>query len=86
MKLLKINTKATGETILNKCKEKNMTVVDLCDTLGLNRTTPYMWRLGRCYPQITTLLNLSRVLECSVEDLLVTEEVESEDNVEVLDQ
>ena len=77
--MVRINAKATGEIILRKCKEHDMQVSDLCTILGLNRTTPYMWRLGRCYPQINTLLNISRVFDCRVEDLLATEEVESDE-------
>ena len=79
--MVKVNLEETGRNIMDRCKASGMTMTALTESLGLERTVPYMWRLGRCAPRLTTLVNVAHLLGCSVDELIVVEELD--DNAEI---
>jgi len=80
--MLKIDIKATGENIIKIAKSKNITHRIIADELGLNRTTPYQWERGRCLPEAETMLNISKMLDCPIEELLVYTEEDADEGAE----
>lgn len=56
------------QTIARRNKGLNMREVA---ELGLDHQTVMYWNQGRSYPRLPTLLQLCRLLECTVEDLIV---------------
>ena len=72
---VKINERATGLAIKQKCNEYGVTPKMLSEALDISVTAPYLWFSGKAMPKTEHLLVLSRMLDCSIEDLLVTDEV-----------
>lgn len=56
-----------------KRKERKMTQEELGKALGVARTTVTLWELGINKPRTDMLIKLSRVLNCSIEELLCSE-------------
>lgn len=46
-----------------------LTQKDLAKIIGVDRTTVGKWELGRSIPHVDKLLALSKILECSIEDI-----------------
>ena len=68
-----------GERIAALRRKENMTQADLADKLGISYQAVSSWERGATMPDISKLLELSRVLGTSVDALLggeVTEETE----------
>ena len=51
-------------------KAQHLTQQQLAEMLGVGRTTVTMWESGEIAPPTKYLLDLARILDCSVEDLL----------------
>ena len=49
---------------------KNMTQKELAQRLKISRTTVSMWESGESLPRADRLSELSRILDCGVEELL----------------
>ncbi len=58
---------------MNVIEEKRMrlglTQKDLAEMIGVDRTTVGKWELGRSIPRVEKLLALSKILNCSIEDV-----------------
>lgn len=58
---------------VNVIEEKRMrlglTQKDLAEMIGVDRTTVGKWELGRSIPRVEKLLALSKILNCSIEDV-----------------
>jgi transcriptional regulator with XRE-family HTH domain len=59
---------------MNKLKElrekQNLTQKELASKLSVGRTTVTLWERGKNKPRVTMLIKLSKVLHCSIDDLL----------------
>lgn len=51
-------------------ESKNMTQKQLAERIGISRTTVSMWETGATLPRGATLIKLSRILGCSLDDLV----------------
>ena len=56
-----------------KREERKMTQEELGKALGVGRTTVTLWELGINKPRTDRLIKLSKVLNCSIEELLCSE-------------
>jgi len=54
----------------------NMTQEDLAEALGVERSTVSMWEIGQSLPRVSMLPTLAKLLSCTIEELLVTDEAE----------
>lgn len=67
-----INVKATGERIRTLRKEKGIKVTELSEFMGFSEPQAvYKWQRGETLPSVDNLFALSRILETSIEDILV---------------
>ena len=46
-----------------------LTQRDLAEIIGVDRTTMGKWELGRTVPRVEKLLALTKILDCSIEDI-----------------
>lgn len=56
---------------------KRWTMRKLAEKLELDHQTVMYWNQGRSYPRLPTLVKMCRLLDCTMEDLLVPDEVEA---------
>jgi transcriptional regulator with XRE-family HTH domain len=79
-----MNTKKIGAFIAKKRHEKNMTQQDLAEKLLLTGKTISRWENGNYMPDLTILIELSNILETTVYELLLGEEISNkqQDNIE----
>ena len=63
-----IDMKKTGERIGCLRQEKGMTQITLAEALGITSQAISKWERELCYPDITILPDLARVLGCTVND------------------
>lgn len=59
-----------SEQIRKRRKAKGLTQSELATKLGVQTTTVSMWETGLRTPNIKTLMRLSEVLNCTLNDLL----------------
>ena len=70
----KVNMRATGLEIKQRCIRAGYEPKVLAERLDVALTTPYMWFNGEVMPKLNTLVSLAKLLNCTVDELLVTEE------------
>ena len=80
--MLRVDVKASCERIKNKCDEAKISARQLQEALSVEVTAPYVWLTGRGLPKLETLMNLCNLLQCSVDELIVTYEETFENNTE----
>ena len=78
--MLRVDVKSSCEKIKNKCDELKFSAKQLQEALNVEVTAPYVWLTGRGLPKLETLMNLCSLLQCSVEELIVTYESTLEEN------
>ena len=67
-----INVVATGARIKKLRKEKGIKVTELSEFMGFSEPQAvYKWQRGETLPSVDNLFALSRILETSIEDILV---------------
>lgn len=67
-----INVVATGARIKKLRKEKGIKVTELSEYMGFSEPQAvYKWQRGETLPSVDNLFALSRILETSIEDILV---------------
>lgn len=72
-----INLAQTGQSIERHRQEAGLSVRDLQNYFGFEYPQAiYKWQHGECLPTVDNLLALSRVLNVSMEDLLVVDDRE----------
>lgn len=49
---------------------KNMTQEDVAEKLNIARSTVAMWEKGEVRPRADTLLELAKLFDCTIEELL----------------
>ena len=70
-----------GLKIMKYRKEKNLTQDDLADKLFITRQALSKWELGLSIPSIDSLIELSKILDVSIDDLLFVKEDIDEENI-----
>ena len=69
---LSIQQKETGRQIKELLMENDYTVKDVQSAMGFeNPQAVYKWISGKCLPSLDNFLILSRLLNTSIEDILV---------------
>lgn len=72
-----IDVEASCKRLKELCTEKGYTALDLQKALGLeSRQSCYKWFSGKNIPSIDNLLIISRLLDVTLEDILVTKNVD----------
>lgn len=71
--MINIDFAKTGKHILNKCKDAGYSPKDISLLLNTTLSAPYYWFEGKSLPKLETLLNLAKLLNCSIDELLVIE-------------
>ena len=56
-------------------KQKGLTQQDLAEKLFVTRTAISKWELGKGYPNIESLKQISKLFEITVDELLSTDEI-----------
>lgn len=70
-----INLKATGANIKRLRKERGISVKQIVDFMGFTEpVSVYKWQRGDCLPTIDNLLALAKLINCSIEDILVEDD------------
>lgn len=71
----RINMRATGANIKRLRKEKGITVQQIADFMGFTEPVAvYKWQRGDSLPTTNNLLALSKLMNCSMEDILVEDD------------
>lgn len=73
-----MNPKETGEFIQKLRKEKKMTQQQLADMLKVTNKAVSKWETGKGYPDIDSMLGLSRVFDVSINELLSAKRIHSD--------
>lgn len=68
-----INKRKTGYRINELIAEKNRTVVEVARACDISVAAVYRWMEGICLPSIANLITIAKMLDKSVEELLVVE-------------
>ena len=55
-------------------KSLKMTQKQLAFVLGVTRTTVTMWETGKAYPAVETLIKLSEIFNCTIDELVKGEQ------------
>lgn len=69
-----MNQKQIGRFIAQKRKEKNLTQMQLAETLGVSNKTVSKWENGNCMPDYSIIKPLCKELEITVSELMDGEE------------
>ena len=59
-----------AERIKELQKKKNFTAKKIYSAEGLSKTSYYEWRRGQSLPTLENLVNLAKVLDCSIDEVL----------------
>lgn len=82
MKYPTINMRATGNNIRVLRKQKGITAQQIADFMGFSEPVAvYKWQRGDSLPTLDNLLALARLMECSMEDILVEDDEMSSFNL-----
>ncbi len=75
-----LDIKATGERINQLRKDNNLRVIDVAEYMGFESTQAvYKWQRGESLPTVDNLYALSRLLNTSVDDILIGEKERDDD-------
>lgn len=75
-----INMEKTGKNITHLRKEAGLRVRDIQDIMGFESPQAiYKWEAGYSMPKIDNFIILSKMLQVSINDILVTDEREIKD-------
>lgn len=80
--MIKVDVNASCELIKKRCEDAGLTAKQLQEYLGVTVTAPYMWLYGRGLPKLNTMLNLCELLHCTIMDLLVIQNDDSNQQAE----
>lgn len=71
----RINMRATGANIKKLRNERSLTVQQIADFMGFTEPVAvYKWQRGDSLPTTDNLLALSKLMNCSMEDILVEDD------------
>ena len=75
-----IDPQRTGQTIRKLIKERKLTVEQVRDRIELESVQAmYKWFRGECCPKIDNLLALSRLLNVSIDSMIVSRDEKLEE-------
>lgn len=77
----RVNEVATGLLIKQKCAEKGITPKQMSEAFNVSITVPYLWFTGRSMPKLDNLVGLSKMLDCTIEELLIAEEIDNGNSI-----
>lgn len=69
-----IDIEATGKEIKRRMHEKHMNVKQFADKCIVSEQAVYRWIQGKKLINTENLLNISKVLECKMDDLIKEQE------------
>lgn len=58
------------EKLIKIRKERNLSQESLAEKLGMSRQAISKWESGSSYPDMSTIIRLSKVLDCKIDDLI----------------
>ena len=70
-----------NETIRSRRKQLGLTQEEVASRLGVTATAVYKWEVGSCYPDITLLPALARLLGVDLNTLLCFQEDLSDEEI-----
>ncbi|MFB5250890.1 MULTISPECIES: helix-turn-helix transcriptional regulator [Bacillus cereus group] len=73
-------TKHYGERIRELRQQKGWTQAQLAEKLGKGVSTVRMWELGKNEPDRQTLINMSRLFDCSIDYIFINDIDESKNS------
>ena len=73
-----MDQKKIGRFIAERRKEQNLTQMQLAESLGITDRAISKWENGRALPDCSIMLDLCKILEISVNDLLSGEKMDME--------
>ena len=71
----------TGEKLAALRKKRNFTQEQLADILNVSRQSVSRWEMDIAFPETEKLIKLSKILECSI-DYLLLNEIQNEEELE----
>lgn len=74
MKIL--DAEQTGLNIIKQIEKKGIKKYDLADMLCISVPSIYAWKNKQQVPSVDHLVMLADVLECKIDDLIISKEVE----------
>lgn len=78
MSLKVINVEATCSNLKRLCNQKNVTPKQIAETMGFTTVTAvYKWFSGKNIPSIDSLVVISHMLDCTLEEILVIDQIDS---------
>lgn len=80
------NTNVLGENIKKKLEEKNLTVFELADKIGITTVELCRYIDGRRMPKAPLIFHIARELDCSADELLGIEEAKELELIQVQDK
>ncbi len=81
-----MNQEKIGRFIQQKRKEKNLTQEELAQKLGVSNRTISKWENGHGMPDYSVILDLCKVLDMSINEMLSGEEIEKENYQTMLEE
>ena len=71
-----VDIPATGRNIKARVKSMKLKRTAVAEELGISEQAVYKWFRGEALPDIPHLFTLSRLLGCTVDDLISTQEID----------
>ena len=68
-----------NEKLTKLRKQNNLSQESLAEKLGMSRQAISKWESGSSYPDMSTMINICKVLNCTLEDLLDDDLIGSND-------
>ena len=74
-KLVRIDVQATGQRIRMLMEQQGLTVRDLQEQMDFqNPQAIYKWLAGKNMPGVDNLVNLSKILDVTMDDIVATDD------------
>ena len=71
MSLPIVDAERTGATLKSKRKENGLSVTKVATALYVDERSVYAWEKGERLPSVNTMLILSTLYGCTIDDLIV---------------
>ena len=75
-----------GKFIASKRKEKKLTQSILADSLGVTDRAVSKWENGICFPDVSILKDLCKILDITINDLFSGEVIDMKNNEKKLEE
>ena len=81
-----MNQEKIGKFIAEKRKSKNLTQEEFAEKLGVSNKSVSRWENGKCMPDLSLLIPISKELDISVNELISGEQIVPEKYQQKLEQ